>query len=51
MAYRLRLMTRRFGTLPAELQRRLGKMSASELEDLGERMLDAASLSDLFGGN
>jgi hypothetical protein len=51
LAYTLRLMTRRFGALPAELQQCLGKMSTSELEDLGERMLDAASLSDLFGGN
>jgi flagellar biosynthesis/type III secretory pathway protein FliH len=50
LAYTLRLMTRRFGTLSAEVQKRLAKLSTSELEDVGQRLLQGASLSDLFGG-
>ncbi len=44
-----RLLTRRFGLLPAEVRERLGKMSTSELEDVGERLLDVAGIDDLFG--
>jgi predicted transposase YdaD len=43
-----RQITKRFGQLSVTFEERLGKLSASELEDLGERFVDATSLTDLF---
>ncbi|MFP1679117.1 DUF4351 domain-containing protein [Alloalcanivorax sp. C16-2] len=44
----LRLMQHRFGDLPAAYRLRLQSASQAELEDLADRVLDAASLDDLF---
>ena len=43
------LMTRRFGTVPAEVRERLAKMSTSELEEVGQRLFEVASIDELFG--
>jgi hypothetical protein len=43
-----RLMTKRFGTLPPSVEDQLGKLSLAELENLGDRFLDATSIADLF---
>jgi len=43
-----RLVTKRFGRLPVWAEERLAEMTAQQLEDLSERVLDAAKLADLF---
>jgi hypothetical protein len=44
----LRQLTRRFGALPADITERVARASRQELEDWGDRILDAASLDDVF---
>jgi hypothetical protein len=43
-----RQIEKRFGPIPAWAQERLSALSPPQLEDLGERLLDAASLDQLF---
>ncbi len=43
-----RQMTERFGRVPVSADRRLNKMSAAELEEVGARLLHAKRLADLF---
>jgi predicted transposase/invertase (TIGR01784 family) len=43
----LRLLNRRVGALPIDLQARLEGLSLEQLENLGEALLDFASLADL----
>ena len=43
-----RLIEKRFGCLPRRADERLAALSVSELEDLSERVLDAASIEDLL---
>ena len=43
-----RLIAARFGPLSASTEDSLGKLSLSELEDLGVRLLSASNLADLF---
>lgn len=44
-----RLLTRRFGPLPKEVQARLATASTRQLEHWADRVLDAASLDEVFG--
>ncbi|HWN70990.1 MAG TPA: Rpn family recombination-promoting nuclease/putative transposase [Haliangium sp.] len=44
----LRLLTKRFGPLQESVTRRVADASTKELEHWGERILDAASLDDVF---
>jgi hypothetical protein len=46
----LRLLTERFGSLPAGITQRVGRASRSELERWVGRILEAASLDDVFAG-
>ncbi|MBE7373876.1 DUF4351 domain-containing protein, partial [Pseudomonas lopnurensis] len=46
----IRLLSRRFGTLDEETLQRLADASSAELESWAERILDAASLEDVFQG-
>jgi predicted transposase YdaD len=43
-----RQITKRFGPIPALVEVQLKQLSAAELEDLGERFVDAKSLAELF---
>ena len=43
-----RLIEKRFGSLTRRADERLAALSVSELEDLSERVLDAASIEDLL---
>ncbi|MGA3241143.1 MAG: DUF4351 domain-containing protein [Bryobacteraceae bacterium] len=43
-----RLIAKRFGPMPAWAEERLAARSATELEDLSERLLDAQSVEDLL---
>jgi len=43
----LRQLTRRLGALPESLRSRIDALSLPQLEDLGEALLDFASLADL----
>ncbi|MGC9946091.1 MAG: DUF4351 domain-containing protein [Bryobacteraceae bacterium] len=43
-----RLIEKRFGALPGWASEKLGAMQAPELEDLSERVLDAASVDELL---
>jgi hypothetical protein len=43
-----RMIAKRFGSLPARLDKKLSKFSRPELEDLSLRLLDAKSINDLF---
>jgi predicted transposase YdaD len=43
-----RQIQKRFGTLPAEAEKRLVAKTSAELEQLSERLLDAASLDELL---
>ena len=43
-----RQIVKRFGPIPAWLDERLARCSASDLLDLGERLLDAQSLEDIL---
>ena len=44
-----RQLTRRFGELSAAQQARLAAATPSQLETWGDRVLDAASLDEVFG--
>jgi hypothetical protein len=46
-----RLLTRRFGPLPEEFRASLAAGSREQLQLWGDRVLDAASLSEVFGGH
>lgn len=43
-----RLIEKRFGALPAWANDKLNALSAAELEDLSERVLDAGSVEELL---
>ena len=43
-----RLLRRRFGTLPPRVGARLGGASEADLESWADRVLDAATLDDVF---
>jgi predicted transposase YdaD len=43
-----RLITKKFGTLPAHLESRLADLSFAELDEVADRILDASSIEDLF---
>ena len=42
-----RLLRRRLGSVPADAAARVGRLSAEELDDLGEALLDFSSPADL----
>jgi len=44
----LRQLTRRFGSLPADVVARVQQAGRHELEDWADRILDATSLDDVF---
>jgi hypothetical protein len=46
-----RLLTRRFGPLPAWATVRLGEATVEQLDTWFDRALDAGSLTDVFGGH
>jgi hypothetical protein len=50
VALLLRQVERRFGVAPRGLQDRLARMSDSELESVGVRLLEAQSLGELLPG-
>ncbi|MGD9551473.1 MAG: DUF4351 domain-containing protein, partial [Burkholderiaceae bacterium] len=43
-----RQLTRRFGTLPSDVVGRIAGATAAQLEQWGDRVLDAASLEEVF---
>jgi len=43
----IRMLKRRWGTLPSELEIRLSRLSLAQLESLGETLLDFHDPSDL----
>jgi len=43
-----RLLVRRFGPLPSDVVAQLGSATTTQLERWGDRVLDAASLDDVF---
>jgi flagellar biosynthesis/type III secretory pathway protein FliH len=43
-----RLIAKRFGTLPARLDKKLAKLPRPALEDLSLRLFDARSIDDVF---
>ena len=43
----LRLITKRFGAIPIEIETQIRSLSVSQLEALGEALLDFSSLSDV----
>lgn len=47
LAYTIRLLTRRIGTVPSELQEQIQELSISQLEELGEALLAFSNASDL----
>ena len=44
-----RLLSKRFGSIPAEITARIAAASSAEIEVWLDRVLDARSLEDLFG--
>jgi hypothetical protein len=46
----LRMLTRRFGSLPSAIASRVARASRHEIERWSDRILDAASLDDVFAG-
>ena len=44
----LRMLTRRFGSLPDDMRERLQSAVPEQLEEWGERLLDAATLEDVW---
>lgn len=46
-----RLLTARFGQLPASVGQRLEAMTIAQIEELSGRLHDARNLNDLFGGS
>lgn len=47
VSFVLRLLNRRFGSLAPQLQERIQGLSVTELEDLGEALLDFSDVADL----
>jgi predicted transposase YdaD len=47
LAYTMRLLTRRIGTVEPELEAQLRSLTTQELEDLGEALLDFSEPTDL----
>ena len=47
LSYTLRLLTRRFGDLSAQVQAKIRKLTVEQLEQLGEDLLDFKQTSDL----
>ena len=45
----LRLLNRRIGSIPSNLESQIRKLSVEQLEDLGEALLDFSSEQDLIG--
>ncbi|MGA7937178.1 MAG: DUF4351 domain-containing protein [Kovacikia sp.] len=45
----LRLLARRVGTLPANVEAQVQALALSQLEALGEALLDFVALDDLMG--
>jgi hypothetical protein len=45
-----RLLVRRFGALPSEVVGQIAAANAAQLELWGDRVLDAASLEEVFRG-
>jgi hypothetical protein len=43
------MMADRFGKVPASAKKAVSELSGQELEDLGVRLLHAASLKELLG--
>lgn len=43
-----RQLTRRFGTLPSDVVGRIAGATAAQLEQWGDRVLDAARLEEVF---
>jgi hypothetical protein len=43
-----RLLARRFGPLPSDLAARISSATTEQLERWGDRVLDAASLDEVF---
>jgi hypothetical protein len=46
----LRLLARRFGTLPESVKARVDGAGSEDLERWAERILDATALDDVFAG-
>lgn len=44
----LRQLGKRFGTVPEAIAKRVARASADDLDRWGDRLLDAASLDELF---
>ncbi len=44
-----RLIEKKFGPMPAWVDQRLGAMTLGDIENVALRVLDAASLQELFG--
>jgi len=44
-----RLLTRRFGELPAALQQRLSQANAAQIEQWADRFIEATTLEAVFG--
>jgi predicted transposase YdaD len=47
LAYTMRLLTRRIGTVEPELEAQIRELATQELEDLGEALLDFSEPDDL----
>ncbi len=45
-----RLLIRRFGTLPVWVEAKLAAAELAQLEAWGERVLEAATLEEIFSG-
>ncbi len=45
----MRMIEKRFGSIPSWVRQRLQAMSAPEVEETALRLLDVASLNELFG--
>ena len=43
----VRLITKRFGSVPSQVTERLDQMTSEQLDELGEALLDFTSLADL----
>jgi predicted transposase YdaD len=49
VAFVLRLLRKRFGQVPLNLEKRIQGLSISQLEDLGEALLDFQTTAELVG--
>ncbi len=47
LAFVIRLLARRFGAIAPELQAQIQQLSSSQLEELGEALLDFSTTQDL----